>query len=85
MKHLAGLCAASLSGFRELFTGLMGKSPAKYLNEYRLTMAKSELEIPGKKIAAIALDNGFQTISCFNRACKKAAGRSPREWRKKGA
>jgi len=56
-----------------------------YINHFRVEEAKQLLTDPGKqsqKIASIAFDSGFNSISTFNEVFKKNVGCTPSEWRK---
>jgi AraC-like DNA-binding protein len=57
-----------------------------YINQYRVAEAKILLADPSRashKIAAIAYDAGFNSISTFNDVFKKIAGQTPTQYRKK--
>jgi AraC-like DNA-binding protein len=57
-----------------------------YINQYRVAEAKALLADPARashKIAAIAFDAGFNSISTFNDVFKKIAGQTPTQYRKK--
>lgn len=56
-----------------------------YLNGYRVKAARHLLSNPGNdhlKIAAIAYDSGFNSLSTFNEVFKKLTGQTPSEFRK---
>lgn len=56
-----------------------------YINQYRVAEAKALLADPARashKIAAIAFDAGFNSISTFNDVFKKIAGQTPTQYRK---
>ncbi|MBL8026924.1 MAG: helix-turn-helix transcriptional regulator [Fibrobacteres bacterium] len=75
-------CNMSSVYFRTLFGETFNKSPLKYLNEYRITIACKLLTNTDEKILTIATDCGFPTLSSFNRQFWQLTGRTPREWRK---
>jgi AraC-like DNA-binding protein len=57
-----------------------------YVNQHRVAEAKTLLADPNRashKIAAIAFDAGFNSISTFNDVFKKIAGQTPTQYRKK--
>lgn len=82
IRQLANSCSMSPSNLRDLFCRATGKSPARFIAEYRMTMALSDLRNSDKKIFAVALDNGFSTLSSFNRAFRRSMKTTPKAWRK---
>lgn len=63
----------------------LGKSFFEYLNELRVEEAKRLLRDPASehlKIAAIAYDAGFHSLSVFNDVFKKQTGNTPSDFRK---
>jgi AraC-like DNA-binding protein len=57
-----------------------------YINSYRIKAAQQLLADPGnshQKIAAIAFETGFNSLSSFNTAFKKTTSMTPSEYRKK--
>lgn len=69
-----------------LFNAALGTNFRSFVNEYRLRAAMRELvERPEDSILDIAFDNGFNSKTSFNTLFAKAAGCSPREYRKRRA
>ena len=63
----------------------LGKSFYDYINYYRVEEAKHLLTDHSKdnhKIASIAYDSGFNSISTFNDVFKKITGFTPSQYRK---
>jgi len=61
------------------------KSFYDYINHYRVDEAKILLADPGKssyKIASIAYEAGFNSLSTFNDVFRKLAGQTPSQFRK---
>ncbi len=57
-----------------------------YLNSYRIEAVKKALELPENAqipIITIALDNGFRSLSPFNRAFRLMEGTTPSEYRRR--
>ena len=57
-----------------------------YLNSYRIEAVKAALELPENAktpIITIALDNGFRSLSPFNRAFRLMEGTTPSEYRRR--
>lgn len=82
---LAEVAAASkLSPFHflRLFRGSLGVTPHQYLVRSRLRNAARLLADEDRSISAIALDVGFADLSNFVRTFHRAAGVSPRAFRK---
>jgi len=79
---LARMSAMSATNFCRVFRRALGSSPQEYLCRLRITMATAGLGSSGKGIAQVAYDNGFNTLSCFNRLFRRIMGMSPRQWRK---
>ncbi len=55
----------------------------EFINKYRISFAKELLSESELKIEAVAYDSGFNNISTFNSAFKKATGMTPSQYRKK--
>jgi beta-xylosidase/AraC-like DNA-binding protein len=64
------------------FKRVLGLPFRDYLNQVRLEAAKSELPDTDKSIARISFDNGFSSISMFNKTFAKAHGVTPQAYRK---
>jgi AraC-like DNA-binding protein len=64
----------------------LGQTFYDYINQYRVAEAKLLLSDPAKaslKVAALAFDAGFNSISTFNEVFKKITGQTPTQFRKK--
>jgi len=68
--------------FLRVFAGVLGVTPHQYLVRARLRRAARLLPDPARAITDIALDVGFADLSNFVRTFRRAAGVSPREFRK---
>ena len=79
MARQAGL---SPFHFLRLFARVLGVTPHQYLVRCRLRHAARLLADPLHSITDIALDVGFQDLSNFVRTFRRAAGVSPRAFRK---
>jgi AraC-like DNA-binding protein len=79
MARQAGL---SPFHFLRLFARVLGVTPHQYLVRCRLRHAARLLVDPVRSITDIALDVGFQDLSNFVRTFRRAAGVSPRAFRK---
>ncbi|WP_426129495.1 AraC family transcriptional regulator [Pseudomonas sp. DWP1b1] len=76
---LAEIAGMSRSNFCERFTTLVGRSPLRYQNEWRLTLAKTMLSRQDGRIGEIGFAIGYESEAAFSRAYKAFFGRSPRE------
>lgn len=64
-----------------LFKDEIGLSPVEYINERRLSEAKTYLLTTDKSISAIAHEIGFRHASYFSQVFRKQSGLTPREYR----
>jgi AraC-like DNA-binding protein len=70
----------SRSRFAEAFRDAVGQTPADYLAQWRLTIARGELRA-GKPIKQLAADLGYANASALSRLfAQRHAGLSPRTW-----
>ncbi len=79
VSHQAGL---SPFHFLRLFARVLGVTPHQYLVRCRLRTAARLLTDPRISVTAIAYDVGFADLSNFVRTFRRAAGVSPREFRR---
>jgi AraC-like DNA-binding protein len=68
--------------FLRVFSAVLGVTPHQYLVRSRLRRAAALLAAEDRAITAIAYDVGFADLSNFVRSFRRAAGLSPREFRK---
>lgn len=83
IDRFAFLTGRSLSGFKRDFEKLFKISPGKWLVYKRLEDAKFRIEEKGEKPSEIYLDLGFEDLSHFSFAYKKAFGYAPNNRLKK--
>ena len=83
IAQLAQLCGFSQVHFMNIFKAAIGSTCIEYLVKYRLAHAAMDLQETDHSIMQIALDNGFQNTSYFNRAFKGQYGMTPSAYRKK--
>lgn len=83
LPELAKLCNMSLATFKRRFNAVFGESPAQYLLKTKLQKASTMLSNTKEqlRIADIAYDCGFDTVTHFNKAFKKQYGLSPTEFK----
>lgn len=82
LPEFATLCNMSLATFKRRFKLVFGESPAQYLIKTRLEKAQGLLHTEENlRIADIAYDCGFDTVTHFNKLFKKQFGLSPTEYK----
>ncbi|SEJ77686.1 AraC-type DNA-binding protein [Cyclobacterium xiamenense] len=79
---LAEKCHMSVRNFSRIFKCIMKITPKHYINQIRISMASIDLRNTSLSITEVALNNGFQNISHFERAFKRAKGMAPQLYRK---
>ena len=75
---LAEIAGMSRSSFSERFSALVGSSPLRYHNEWRLTLARDMLAKHGARVGEVGIAIGYESEAAFSRAYKAFFGRSPR-------
>ena len=83
LDEFAHLCNMSLSTFHRKFNEIYAESPKSYLTKKKIEKASNLLKIGDDRIANIAFDCGFESISTFNRVFQKQFGISPTQFRNK--
>jgi AraC-like DNA-binding protein len=81
---LASLVGTNRHNLSQAINERLQKNFYDYLNEYRVKAARAVLANPGNdhlKIAAIAYDAGFNSLSTFNDVFKKLTGHTPSAFR----
>lgn len=84
LQKIARLVGTTPHSLSETINRVKGVSFADYINTYRVEKAKKLLVEPenvNTKIAAIAFDCGFNALSTFNLAFKKATETTPSKYR----
>jgi len=81
LDQLAADVGMSRSAFADRFARLVGEPPIQYLTRWRMQMAARLLAEGTAKVAAVALEVGYDSEAAFSRAFKKIAGVSPAAWR----
>lgn len=78
IEALAGIAGMSRSSFCDRFTTLVGRSPLRYHNEWRLALARNLLAKRDARVGEIGLSIGYESEAAFSRAYKTLYGHSPR-------
>jgi AraC-like DNA-binding protein len=77
VEQLASCAGMSRSKFSERFTELLGTSPARYLLQWRMSLAASWLRNDQMTVSQVAARLGYESDASFGRAFKRFMGRSP--------
>jgi AraC-like DNA-binding protein len=81
VEDLAAEASVSRSSLDDRFREVLGLSPMRYVNEWRMRVAQELLRTTEVTVAAIARRVGYDSEEAFSRAFKRAHGQSPRLWR----
>ena len=79
VEALSDVAGMSRSSFCERFNALVGRSPLRYQNEWRLNLARDMLAAGDARVGEIGLRVGYESEAAFSRAYKALFGHSPRE------
>lgn len=82
LDDLASLAHMNTSAFCRFFKKVIGKTAIEYINELRINTASHELIVSDKAINQLALDNGFLSLSQFNKLFKFYNQKTPSQYRK---
>jgi len=81
VEDLARTTAVSRSSLDARFREVLGLSPIRYVNEWRMRVAQDLLATTEMTVAAIARRIEYESEEAFSRAFKQANGQSPSVWR----
>jgi AraC-like DNA-binding protein len=81
VAELAAVSAVSRSVLDERFRRLLGRSPIRYLTEWRMHVAADLLSTTDLSVAAVARRVGYESEEAFSRAFKRGLGSPPGAWR----
>lgn len=81
VADLAAAASVSRSLLDERFRLLLGRSPIRYLTDWRLHLAKDLLATTDLSVFAVARRVGYDAEEAFSRAFKRAYGLAPAHWR----
>jgi AraC-like DNA-binding protein len=81
VADLAAEVAVSRSVLDERFRRILGRSPIRYLTEWRMHVARDLLWSSDLTVAQVAHRVGYESEEAFSRAFKRANGSSPARWR----
>jgi AraC-like DNA-binding protein len=86
IDKLAKMVSSNRHHLSQVLNQKLGLSFYDYINSYRVNEARNMLTDPAfadHKIASIAYDAGFNSLSAFNDVFKKLTGQTPSQFRKK--
>ena len=81
VAELASGAAVSRSVLDDRFRQVLGRSPIRYLTEWRMHLAAELLATSDLGVAAVARHVGYDSEEAFSRAFKREHGLSPSHWR----
>ena len=81
VAELASGAAVSRSVLDDRFRQVLGRSPIRYLTEWRMHLAAELLATSDLGVAAVARHVGYDSEEAFSRAFKRAHALSPSHWR----
>jgi AraC-like DNA-binding protein len=81
VAELASGAAVSRSLLDERFRRVLGRSPIRYLTEWRMHLADDLLATTDTGVATVARRVGYESEEAFSRAFKRSHGLSPSHWR----
>jgi AraC-like DNA-binding protein len=82
VHDLAHEACVSRSLLAKRFTSLTGRTPMRYLAEWRVHLAQNLLRENEHSVGQVALRVGYDSEAAFNRAFKRYTGQPPAAWRK---
>ncbi|SEW31165.1 AraC family transcriptional regulator [Chitinophaga arvensicola] len=85
LAEMAKLSGRSLASFKRDFQQQYQSSPRRWINEQRLSYARTLLETTSQQVAEIAMNCGFESSSHFIRIFKQTYGITPSHIRAKKA
>jgi AraC-like DNA-binding protein len=81
VAELAASAAVSRSLLDERFRQVLGRSPIRYLTEWRMHIAEELLVSTDHSVSAVARRVGYESEEAFSRAFKRSHGSAPSAWR----
>jgi AraC-like DNA-binding protein len=85
LARLAKEVGSSRSTLADRFSQFVGRSPMRYLGQWRMQLAARLLADGTAKLSAVASDVGYDSEAAFSRAFKKIVGLAPATWRRRRA
>lgn len=83
LKEMANMVCMSEDSFSRFFKNKTGRTPNRYVNDYRLGIAARLLLHTQLSVSEIGYSCGFNTLSHFNRLFRESKGCTPSEFRER--
>ena len=81
LQDLAAAATTSRSTLDQRFRDLLGRSPIRYLADWRMHLAEDLLATTDLTAGAVASRVGYDAEEAFSRAFRRAHGKPPAQWR----
>jgi AraC-like DNA-binding protein len=81
VERLGRQVGLSRSALAERFSHRMGEPVIAFLTRVRLQLAAEELAATTRSIESVSEDAGYESVTAFSRAFKRAFGKPPSVWR----
>lgn len=81
LQEMADIAHMSAESFSRFFRNKTGRTPNRYLIDYRLGIAARMLVTTKQSVSEIGFSCGFNTLSHFNRLFRESKGCTPSEFR----
>ena len=82
IQKAASIIHLTPSAFCKFFKRMTGKTFSDYVNDIRIANVCTDLLATDKQVSAIAFENGFETLTYFNRIFLKKKGMKPSNYRR---
>jgi len=82
IHKVASIIHLTPSAFCKFFKRMTGKTFSDYVNDIRIANICTDLLATDKQVSTIAFENGFETLTYFNRIFFKKKGMKPTSYRK---
>ena len=83
LQQMADLACMNVDSFSRFFKHKTGRTPNRYIIDYRLGIAARLLLTTKQSVAEIGYSCGFNTLSHFNRLFRESKGCTPSEFRER--
>ena len=83
LQELADIAHMNVDSFSRFFRNRTGRTPNRYLIDYRLGIAARLLLTTRRSVSEIGYSCGFNTLSHFNRLFRESKGCTPSEFRER--
>ena len=83
LPELADLVCMNVDAFSRFFRNTTGRTPNRYIIDYRLGIAARLLLTTRMSVSEIGFSCGFNTLSHFNRLFRESKGCTPSEFRER--